>query len=130
MTTGFLERGDELTFFSRQERQLTLQKTPTGRLPVIICNQVDDDKSYKDVHMSLAPDQIDQLKAWLASKESELTLIDFDCTLSLLRRGNGLEVKCKDPQAWSKKPAGIELEMTLDSEQVEKLTQWLAQPYE
>jgi hypothetical protein len=99
---------NSLTFLD-SECLLDVRKTYTGLL-AIECSTGDDDKSYKEVPLSLTPDQQDKLQAWLASKEPELTLTDDEnCTLSLLRRATGLEVKCLDRQTWMEKPAAIKI---------------------
>jgi hypothetical protein len=134
-----MNRPNELTFLNK-ECMLDLRKTYAGcfspeyqRL-VVECSTGDDDKSYRDVHSCLPSDQQDKLQAWLLSKEHELTFTDDDRTMSLRRSATGLDMKYLDPQ-WldpegrKSKPIVVKLEMTLDPEQVEKLSTWLSQPY-
>ena len=123
--------------FVHEEWVLEVRKTyrgpfcPENMRLVITCSEGDDDESHRDVRLVLVPDQQEKLQAWLVSNESlKLTLTDDDCTLTLLRCATGLDVECLDSQTWIPKPTKIEIKMTLDLEEVENLTQWLAQPFE
>ena len=122
---------DRLAFVDR-ESVLEVKKNYAGcfspeyqRLVIECSSTGDDDKSHRDVHLLLSSDQQDKLQAWLLSNEHELTLIDDDRTLSLLKIATGLDMKFLDPQ-WldpegrKSKPIAVKIEMTLDLEEAEK----------
>ena len=86
----------ELTFLSG-ENILTLQKfSVTGRLGVNLSSG-DDEKSYRDVDLSLDQIEIDRFKAWLSSGDpEEISLTSDTCAIGLKRDDKGIGVSATD----------------------------------
>jgi hypothetical protein len=110
----------ELTFVSG-ESVLTLQKfSATGRLGFNLSSG-DDDKSYRDVALSLDQNQVERLKEWLYSEElSEIYLTSDTCAIGLKRAGERMTVEATDTFGKTKR-----LRTSLSQQQVTKLGTWL-----
>jgi hypothetical protein len=113
----------ELTLVSG-ESVLTLQKfSVTGRLGVNLSSG-EDDKSYRDVDLSLDQIQIDRFKAWLSNGDpEEISLTSETCAIGLKRNDKRNAVVATDSFGKPKR-----LETTLSQQQVTKLVAWLHAP--
>ena len=113
----------ELTLVSG-ESVLTLQKfSATGCLGVNLSSG-EDDKSYRDVDLSLDQIQIDRFKAWLSNGDTEeISLTSETCAIGLKRNDKRIVVVATDSFGKQKR-----LETTLSQQQVTKLETWLHAP--